>query len=164
MTEPRFLCNNSSKSIMDTLKGESDLKRMCQPEESCRNQVGSHYCCSYGFRSLSSKRSTNVTKGPNMEITSLACLTAFMFSYSSTDVLPLKIRMHGKALGSDQISLHIGTQSGLEPCMAAGLIIRRRNHYATIAHIECRSSVTDNFHRLVVTTAPHMDIRLILHE
>ena len=50
------------------------FETMCQPGESCRNQLGSQlYCCSYGFRSLSSKRSTNVTQGTNMEITSLAC-------------------------------------------------------------------------------------------
>ena len=50
-------------------EGESDLKRMCQPGESCRNQVRSQL-----LLQLSRKRSTNVTKGANMEITSLACL------------------------------------------------------------------------------------------
>ena len=40
--EPRFLCDNSSKSILNTLKARSDLKQVCQPGElSCRNQVGS---------------------------------------------------------------------------------------------------------------------------
>ena len=39
VAEPRFLCDNSSKS--EHAEGESDLKRMCQPGESCRNQVGS---------------------------------------------------------------------------------------------------------------------------
>ena len=41
---------------------------------------GANYCCSYGFRSLNSKRSTNVTEGANMEITSLA-----LASYISLD-------------------------------------------------------------------------------
>ena len=34
---------------------------------------GANYCCSYGFGSLSSERSPNVTQRTNMEITSLAC-------------------------------------------------------------------------------------------
>ena len=58
-------------------EGESDLKQMCQPGESCRNQEiksKANYCCNCcSFRSLSSKRSTNVMQGTNMEITSLAC-------------------------------------------------------------------------------------------
>ena len=41
VAEPRFLCDNSSKSIPDTLKASQILKRMCQPGESCRNQVES---------------------------------------------------------------------------------------------------------------------------
>ena len=59
VVEPRFLWDNSSKSILGTLKTSQIWKS------------GANYCCSYGFRSLSSKRSTNVTQGTNMEITSL---------------------------------------------------------------------------------------------
>ena len=52
VAEPRFLGDNSSKSSGHA-EGEPDLKRMCQPGESCRNQIGNQlYCCSYGFRSL----------------------------------------------------------------------------------------------------------------
>ena len=50
-------------------EGESDLKQ----ERVAEIKSGANYCCSYGFRSLGSKRSTNVTQGTNMEITSLAC-------------------------------------------------------------------------------------------
>ena len=65
VAEPRFVCDHSSTSILDTLRGEWDLKRMCLSGECCRNQVGS----SYGFRRLSSKRSPNVTQHTNMEKT-----------------------------------------------------------------------------------------------
>ena len=55
-------------------EGESDLRWMCQPGDSCRNQVGSQLLLQlHGFKSVSSKRSTNVMQGTNMEITSLAC-------------------------------------------------------------------------------------------
>ena len=61
VAEPRFLCDNSSKSIPDTLKAiELDSKRVCQPGESCKNQVGSQLlrCSQQGrhLRGLGSRR------------------------------------------------------------------------------------------------------------
>ena len=73
VAEPRFLCNNSSKSILDTLKA-SQIRYGCASQERvAKIKSGANYCCSYGFGSLSSERSTNVTQGTNMEITSLTC-------------------------------------------------------------------------------------------
>ena len=55
-------------------EGESDLKRMCQPGENCRNQVGSQLLLQLWFwKPQYSERSTNVTQRTDMEITSLAC-------------------------------------------------------------------------------------------
>ena len=47
--------------------------RCASQERVAEIKSGANYCCSYGFWSLNSKRSTNVTEGTNMEITSLAC-------------------------------------------------------------------------------------------
>ena len=63
MAEPRFLCENSSKSILDTLKASQIWNGCACHERVAEIKSGANYCCSYGFRSLSSKRSTNVTEG-----------------------------------------------------------------------------------------------------
>ena len=73
VAEPRFLCNNSSKNIPDTLKASQIWNGCASQERVAKIKSEANYCYSYGFRSLSSKRSTNVTQGTNMEITSLAC-------------------------------------------------------------------------------------------
>ena len=54
-------------------EGESDLNGCASQERVAEIKSGANYCCGYGFRSLSSKRSTNVTQDANMVITSLAC-------------------------------------------------------------------------------------------
>ena len=73
VAEPRFLCDNSSKSILNTLKASQIWNGCASQERVAEIKSGANYCCSYGFWSLNSKRSTNVTEGANMEITSLAC-------------------------------------------------------------------------------------------
>ena len=70
VAEPRFLCDYPSKSVLDTLK----IRNGCASQERIAEiKSGANYCCSYGFGSLSSERSPNVTQRTNMEITSLAC-------------------------------------------------------------------------------------------
>ena len=73
VAEPRILCDNSSKSILNTLKVSQIWNGCASQERVAEIKSGANYCCSYGFWSLNSKRSTNVTEGANMEITSLAC-------------------------------------------------------------------------------------------
>ena len=73
VAEPRFLCDYPSKSVLDTLKA-SQIRNGCASQERIAEiKSGANYCCSYGFGSLSSERSPNVTQRTNMEITSLAC-------------------------------------------------------------------------------------------
>ena len=65
VAEPRFLGDNSSKSILDTLKA-SQIRNGCAGQERVAGIKSlAEYRCSYGFRSLSSKISTNVTQGTN---------------------------------------------------------------------------------------------------
>ena len=71
VAEPRFLCDNSSKSILNTLKASQIWNGCASQERVAEIKSGANYCCSYGFWSLNSERSTNVTEGANMEITSL---------------------------------------------------------------------------------------------
>ena len=73
VAELRFLCNNSSKSILDTLKASQIWNGCASQERVVIIKSRASYCCSYGFRSLSSKRSTNVTQRTNMEKAGLAC-------------------------------------------------------------------------------------------
>ena len=73
VAEPRFLCNNSSKSILNTLEASQIWNGCASQERVAEIKSGANYCCSYGFGSLSSERSPNVTQRTNMEITSLAC-------------------------------------------------------------------------------------------
>ena len=73
VAEPRFLRDNSSESILNTLKASQIWNGCASQERVAEIKSGANYYCSYGFWSLNSKRSTNVTEGANMEITSLAC-------------------------------------------------------------------------------------------
>ena len=73
VAESRFLCDNLSKSILNTLKASQIWNGCASQERVAEIKSGANYCCSYGFWSLNSKRSTNVTESANMEITSLAC-------------------------------------------------------------------------------------------
>ena len=41
VAEPRFLCGLLEQECSGHAEGEPDLKRMCQPGENCKNQVGS---------------------------------------------------------------------------------------------------------------------------
>ena len=62
VAEPRFLCNHSSKSILHMLK-ESEIWNGCASQERVAIiKSRANYCYSYGFWSLSSKRSTDVRK------------------------------------------------------------------------------------------------------
>ena len=56
VAEPRFLCDNSSKSNLDTLKASQILNGCASQERVAEIKSGANYCCSYGFRSLGSKR------------------------------------------------------------------------------------------------------------
>ena len=73
-TEPRFLGNHSSKSILDKLKTSQIWNRCASQERVAEIKSGANYCCSYSFWSLRGKRSLNVTQCTNMKKTSLACL------------------------------------------------------------------------------------------
>ena len=73
VAEPRFLCNHSSKSILDTLKASEIWNGCASQKRVAIIKSRANYCYSYGFRSLSSKRSTNVTQRTNMEKTGLTC-------------------------------------------------------------------------------------------
>ena len=61
VAEPRHLCDNSSKSILDTLKASQIWNGCASQERVAEIKSGANYCCGYGSRSLGSKRSTNVT-------------------------------------------------------------------------------------------------------
>ena len=61
-----------SKSVLDTLKA-SQIRNGCASQERIAEiKSGANYCCSYGFGSISSERSPNVTQRTNMEITNFA--------------------------------------------------------------------------------------------
>ena len=53
VAEPRFLCDNSSKSVLDTLKGSQIWNGCASQERVAEIKSGANYCCSYSFRSLS---------------------------------------------------------------------------------------------------------------
>ena len=81
-SERRFLCDNSSKSILDTLK-PSQIWNGCASQEGVAEiKSEANNCCSYGFRSLNGKRNTNVTQRTNMEKANLA----FSETCSSKDI------------------------------------------------------------------------------
>ena len=65
--------DNSSKSILDTLKVSQIWNGCASQERVAEIKSGANYCCSYGFESLSSERSPNVMQQMNKEKTSLAC-------------------------------------------------------------------------------------------
>ena len=73
VAEPRFLCDHSSESILNMLKASEIWNGCASQERVAIIKSRADYCYSYGFRSLSSKRSTDVTQRTNMEITSLTC-------------------------------------------------------------------------------------------
>ena len=54
VTEPKFLCDHSSNSILDTLKASQIWNGYASQRE--LQKSGANYCCTYGFKSLSSKR------------------------------------------------------------------------------------------------------------
>ena len=54
VAEPRLLCDNSSKSILNTLKASQIWNGYASQERVAEIESGANYCCSYGFRSLSS--------------------------------------------------------------------------------------------------------------
>ena len=59
VAEPRFLCDYPSKSVLDTLKA-SQIRNGCASQERIAEiKSGANYCCSYGFRSLSSSSSSS---------------------------------------------------------------------------------------------------------
>ena len=66
-TEPRFLGNNSSKSILDKLKASQILNRCASQQRVAEIKSGANYCCSYSFLSFGGKRSPNVTQRTNMK-------------------------------------------------------------------------------------------------
>ena len=107
VAEPRFLCDNSSKSILDTLKA-SQIRNGCSSQERVAEiKSGANYCCSYGFGSLSSKRSTNVTQGTNMEITSLACFRHLLIKGHfwvkvNTKILNWRLKLDRRASNRDR--------------------------------------------------------------
>ena len=48
-TEPRFLCDHSSKSILDTLKASQIWNGCASQERVAEIKSGANYCCSYGW-------------------------------------------------------------------------------------------------------------------
>ena len=73
MWQNRGFCATSRARVLDTLKA-SQIRNGCASQERIAEiKSGANYCCSYGFGSISSERSPNVTQRTNMEITSLAC-------------------------------------------------------------------------------------------
>ena len=83
VAEPRFLCDHSSESILNMLKASQIWNGCASQETVAIIKSRDNYCYSYGFRSLSSKRSTDVTQLTNMEKQSLhvsdTCLTKDIF-------------------------------------------------------------------------------------
>ena len=73
VAEPRFLCDNSSESILNMLKASEIWNGCTSQERVAIIKSRADYCYRYGFRSLFSKRSTDVTQCTNMEKTSLTC-------------------------------------------------------------------------------------------
>ena len=73
-TEPRFLGDHTSKGILDKLKAIQVSNRCASQERVAEVKSGANYCCSYSFRSLGSKRGSDMTQCTNMKKTGLACL------------------------------------------------------------------------------------------
>ena len=86
-TELRFFGNHSSKNILYKLRASQIWNGCASQERIAEIKWWTNYCCSYGFRSLSSKRSPKVMQSTNMEKRSLACLRHLLIkAYGSVKV------------------------------------------------------------------------------
>ena len=107
VAEPRFLCDNSSKSILNTLKASQIWNGCANQERVAEIKSGANYCSSYGFRSISSEISTNVTQSTNMEITSLACFRHLLIKGHfwvkvNTQILNWRLKLDRRASNRDR--------------------------------------------------------------
>ena len=66
-TEPRYLGNHSSKSILDKLKASQIWNRCASQERVAEIKSGANYCCNYSFWSLIGHQSPSLWTLPSFE-------------------------------------------------------------------------------------------------